>query len=289
MKIYSRLIVLYLIIHKNIIIFSFLVTQDDSQSPEMTVPWPKMIETRGQAAQAPKMSTTTTTTTTSSSCHCWIITSIEMALDSLPPPPPPPLVSNQNKSTEKNNSSKPRRRPKFLFPPLDVVSPTLYPDFGPLTRIIRTYDLELDNSITNMPNKRNKEIEEMKRKCLIYQHVLEQNSEKFMELRRQSSQTQQQSPAQRQALLEDQAKMTKISEWNYQFCTMKVPGGSCTERMENLEMCWKKFHDGFKQYGGLNALLKSGAYSSELLCKKEKEAVERCAGKVVQRYVMFDR
>ena len=64
---------------------------------------------------------------------------------------------------------------------------------------------------------------------------------------------------------------SKISEMNYKYC---IASQSCPERMKFLNQCYTQYKPEI-----VKALFKVGSH--DLVCNKEKKAVERCVGSSV--------
>ena len=72
---------------------------------------------------------------------------------------------------------------------------------------------------------------------------------------------------------EEEKARSIIMDMNYKFCQNQV---SCPERMNRLATCWSAFGPVvFKKF--------TEAGQEGLICKSEREAVERCSGGLVQR------
>ena len=72
---------------------------------------------------------------------------------------------------------------------------------------------------------------------------------------------------------EEEKARSIIMDMNYKFCQNQV---SCPERMDRLVTCWGAF-------GPVIIKKYSEAGQQGLICKSEREAVERCSGGLVQR------
>ena len=81
-----------------------------------------------------------------------------------------------------------------------------------------------------------------------------------------------QSSADASAYEEEKARAI-IMDMNYKFCQNQV---SCPERMNRLATCWSAF-------GPVVIKKFTEAGQEGLICKSEREAVERCSGGLVQR------
>ena len=72
---------------------------------------------------------------------------------------------------------------------------------------------------------------------------------------------------------EEEKARAIIMDMNYKFCQNQV---SCPERMNRLATCWSAF-------GPVVIKKFTEAGQEGLICKSEREAVERCSGGLVQR------
>ena len=72
---------------------------------------------------------------------------------------------------------------------------------------------------------------------------------------------------------EEEKARSIIMDMNHKFCQNQV---SCPERMDRLVTCWGAF-------GPVVIKKYSEAGQEGLICKSEREAVERCSGGLVQR------
>jgi len=72
---------------------------------------------------------------------------------------------------------------------------------------------------------------------------------------------------------EEEKARSIIMDMNYKFCQNQV---SCPERMNRLATCWSAF-------GPVVIQKITEAGQEGLICKSEREAVERCSGGLVQR------